>query len=81
MAHVMLAAQQAHQMKLAIAQMDYNTANLVLDFKQKFLPKGFLEGGDSYYGKKGMLRWGACVYMYVKPDTGEAATGFETTNR
>ena len=76
MAHVMLAAQQAHQMMLAIAQMDYNTAYLVFDFKQKFLPKGFREGGDSYYGKKGMLWWG-----YVKPDTGEAVMGFETTNQ
>eukprot|EP00731_Ephydatia_muelleri_P037012 Em0376g7a len=31
--------------------------------------KGFREGGDSYYGKKGMLWWGAGVY--VKPDTGQ----------
>ena len=40
-----------------------------VDFKQMFLAKGFMihEGGDSYYGKKGMLWWGAGVY--VKPDT------------
>ena len=55
MAHVMLAAQQAYQMKMAIAQMDCKTAYVVFDFKQKFLAKGFREGGDSYYGKKGML--------------------------
>ena len=35
---------------------------MVFDFKQKFLAKGFYEGGDSYYGKKGMLWWGASVY-------------------
>ena len=52
MAHVILAAQQAYQMKMAIAQMDCNTAYMVIDFKQKFLAKGFREGGDSYYGKK-----------------------------
>ena len=39
MAHVMLAAQQAYQMKMAIAQMDCNTAYVVFDFKQKFLQK------------------------------------------
>ncbi|KAL5517271.1 hypothetical protein EMCRGX_G002784 [Ephydatia muelleri] len=38
MVHVMQAAQQAHRMKLAI----------VYDLKQKFIAKGFREGGDSY---------------------------------
>ena len=79
MAHVMLAAQQAHHMKLAVAQMDSSTAYIVIDFKQKFLAKGFHEGGDSYYGKKGMLWWGAGVY--VKPYIGEAAMGSETTSQ
>ncbi|KAL5496895.1 hypothetical protein EMCRGX_G013267 [Ephydatia muelleri] len=63
MAHVMQAAQQAYKMKLAIAEMDSNTAYIVYDFKQKFLAKGFREGGDSYYGKKGMLWWGAGVFI------------------
>ena len=67
MAHVMLAAQQAHRMKLAIVQMGSSTAYMVYDFKQRFLAKGFREGGDSYYGKKGMLWWGAGVY--IKPET------------
>eukprot|EP00731_Ephydatia_muelleri_P000275 Em0001g275a len=47
MAHVMLAAQKAHHMKLAIVQMDSSTAYMVYDFKQKFLAKGFREGGDA----------------------------------
>ena len=69
MAHVMLAGQQAHKMKQAVLEMDSSTAYMVFDFKQKFLAKGFREGGDSYYGKKGMLWWGAGVY--IKPDTGQ----------
>ena len=71
MAHVMLAAQQSHKMKQAFAEMDSSTAYLVFDFKQKFLAKGFREGGDSYYGKKGMLWWGAGVY--IKPPDSEEA--------
>ena len=67
MAHVMQAAHQEHRMKQAMAEMDSKTAYLVFDFKQKFLAKGFREGGDSYYGKKGMLWWGAGVH--VKSDT------------
>eukprot|EP00731_Ephydatia_muelleri_P002645 Em0001g2645a len=51
------------QNELAIAEMDSNTAYIVYDFKQKFLAKGFREGGDSYYGKKGMLWWGAGVFI------------------
>ena len=35
----MLAAQQTHHMRLAIAQMDSDTAYMVFDFKQKFLAK------------------------------------------
>ena len=67
MAHAMLAFQQAYHTKKAIAQMDLDTAYMVFDFKQKFLAKGFREGGDSYYGKKGILWWGAGVY--VKADS------------
>ena len=59
-------------MKTAITQMDSNTAYMVFNFKQKFLAKGFREGGDSYYGKKGMLWWwGAGVY--VKADSKQNA--------
>ena len=54
-------------MKQAMAEMDSKTAYLVFDFKQKFLAKGFCECGDSYYGEKGMLWWGAGVH--VKSDT------------
>ena len=71
MAHVMLAAQQSHKMKQAIAEMDSSTAYIVFDFKQKFLAKGFREGGDSYYGKKGMLWFG--VGVYIKPDSQHAS--------
>ena len=63
MAHVMQATHQDHHMKQAMAEMDCTTAYLVYDFKQKFLAKGFREGGDSYYGKKGMLWWGAGAYV------------------
>ena len=69
MAHVMQAVQQCLRMKQAIAEMDYTTAYLIFDFKQKFLAKGFREGGDSYYGKKVMLWWGAGVF--TKPYTTE----------
>ena len=40
---------------------------MVFDFKQKFVATDFREGGDSYYSKKGMLWWGAGVY--VKSDS------------
>ena len=46
-------------MQMAIAEMDCSTAYIVSDFKQKFLAKGYREGGYSYYRKKGMLWWGA----------------------
>ena len=71
MAHVMLAAQQSHKMKQVIAEMDSSTAYVVFDFKQKFLAKGFREGGDSYYGKKGMLWFG--VGVYIKQDSQHAS--------
>ena len=38
----------------------------MFNFKQRFLAKGYHEGGNSYFGKKDMLWWGAGVY--VKPD-------------
>ena len=53
MARVMLAAQQAHHMKLAIVQMNSSTAYMVYDFKQKFLAKGFHEGETPTMAKKG----------------------------
>ena len=68
---LMLAAQQSHKMKQVIAEMDSSTAYVVFDFKQKFLAKGFREGGDSYYGKKGMLWFG--VGVYIKPDSQHAS--------
>ena len=71
MAHVMLAAQQSHKMKQVIPEMDSSKAYIVFDFKQKFLAKGFREGGDSYYGKKGMLWFG--VGVYIKPDSQHAS--------
>ena len=69
--YMMLAAQQSHKMKQVIAEMDSSTAYVVFDFKQKFLAKGFREGGDSYYGKKGMLWFG--VGVYIKPDSQHAS--------
>ena len=65
MAHVMLAAQQAYQMKMAIAEMDCNTAYMVFDFKQKFLAKDSVKEVTLTTGKKeccgGELgSWGAC---------------------
>ena len=44
----MQAAQQARRRKLAIAEMDSSNAYIVYDFKQKFLAKGYREGGDSF---------------------------------
>ena len=63
MAHVMLAAQQAHHVKMAIAKTDCKTAYMVFDFKQKLLANGYCEGGDSYYRKKGILWFGAGVHI------------------
>eukprot|EP00731_Ephydatia_muelleri_P027136 Em0019g9a len=40
-----------------------STAYLTFDFKQKFLSKGFREGGDAYYGKKGMLWFGVAAFV------------------
>ena len=78
MAHVMQAAQQSLRMKQAIAEMDSTTAYLIFDFKQKFLAKGFREGGDSYYGKKGMLWWGAGVF--IKPYSTEEEVRSDESN-
>eukprot|EP00731_Ephydatia_muelleri_P026723 Em0018g823a len=75
MAHVMQAAQQSLRMKQAIAEMDSTTAYLIFDFKQKFLAKGFREGGDSYYGKKGMLWWGAGVFIKPYSTEEEVSSG------
>ena len=54
-------------MKQVVTEMDSTTADLIFDFKQTLLAKGFCEGGDSYYGKKGMRWWGAGVF--TKPST------------
>ena len=78
MAHVMLAAQQAYHMKMAIAEMDCKTAYMVFDFKQKFLAKGFREGGDSYYGKKGILWFGAGVHIKANGLQEEARSNAES---
>ena len=55
----MQAAHQDHRMKQAMVEMDS---------RKRVSCQGFREGGDSYYGKKGMLWWGAGVH--VKSDTG-----------
>ena len=52
MTHVMQAAQHS------------TIAYQIFDFKQKFLAKGFREGGDSYYGKKGMWAAGVLIKHY-----------------
>ena len=62
----MLGAQSAHKMKKVMSEVDSSTAYMVFDFKQKFLAKGFCEGGDSYYGEKGMW-WGAGMYATSWP--------------
>ena len=63
MAHVMQATHQEH----SHGRNGLQNCIFSLDLKQKFLAKGFREDGDSYYGKKGMLWWGAGVH--VKSDT------------
>ena len=78
MAHVMLAAQQAHHMKMSIAEMDCKTVYMVFDFKQKFLAKGFREGGDSYYGKKYMLWFGTGVHIKANGLQEEARSNAES---
>ena len=60
MAHVVKEVQQHHLMHLIRKN---STAYLTFDFKQKFLSKGFREGGDAYYGKKGMLWFGVAAFV------------------
>ena len=65
-------------MKLAVTQMGSNTAHIVSDFKQKFLVKGFRAVREQ---TPTMARREFCggAGVYVKPYTGEAAMGSETT--
>ena len=40
-----------------------DTLYVVFDFKQKFISKGFREGGDAYYGKKRYaVVWCSSIY-------------------
>ena len=63
MAHVVKEVQQHHLMHLIRKNMGGDTAYLTFDFKQKFLSKGFREGGDAYYGKKGTLWFGVAAFV------------------
>ena len=40
-----------------------DTMYIVFDFKQTFLSKGFREGGDAYYDKKGILWFGVAAFV------------------
>ena len=44
--------------------------HVTFGFKQKFLSKGFREGGDAYYGKKGILWFGAAAYVKQQCSSG-----------
>ena len=61
MAHVVQKTQQHHLMHLVRNTLGGDTLYVVFDFKQKILSKRFQEGGDAYYGKKGMLWFGAAA--------------------
>ena len=65
MSHVVHDVQQQYLMKQARSNMAADTTYIIFDFKQKFWARGFREGGDAYYGKKGMLWFG--MSAYVKP--------------
>eukprot|EP00731_Ephydatia_muelleri_P035197 Em0104g3a len=43
--------------------MSADTVYIVFDFKQKFWSRGFREGGDAYYGKKGMQWFGMAAFV------------------
>ena len=45
--------------------MSPNTVYVVFDFKQKFWSRGFREGGDSHYGKKGMQWFGMGEFVKI----------------
>ena len=48
---------------------------VVFDFKQKFLSKGFREGGNAYCGKQGMLWFGAAAYIQHNTGCGDTTYG------
>ena len=63
MAHVVQDVQQQYLMKKARHSMSADTVYIVFDFKQKFWSRGFREGGDAYYGKKGMQWFGMAAFV------------------
>ena len=63
MAHVVQDVQQQYLMKKARHSMSADTVYIVFDFKQKFGSRGFREGGDAYYGKKGMQWFGMAAFV------------------
>ena len=65
MAHAVQDVQQEYFMKQAWCKMSANTAYVVFDFKQKFWSRGFREGGDSHYGKKGMQWFGMVEFVKI----------------
>eukprot|EP00731_Ephydatia_muelleri_P014407 Em0008g127a len=70
MAHVVQDVQQHYLMHLVRKSLGGDTMYVIFDFKQKFLSKGFREGGDAYYGKKGMLWFGAAAYVKQQCSSG-----------
>ena len=86
MCHVIHDMQQQYLMRKARHNMEGDTVYIIFDFKQKFWTRGFREGGDAYYGKKGMQWFG--MGAYVKPaattepthelDPGQCATAATT---
>ena len=70
MAHVVQNVLQHHLMNLERNSLGGDTMYVVFDFKQKFHSKRFREGGDAYYGKKGMLWFGAAAYIKQQHSTG-----------
>ena len=70
MAHVVQDVQQHYLMHLVRKSLGGDTMYVTFDFKQKFLSKGFREGGDAYYGKKGILWFGAAAYVKQQCSSG-----------
>eukprot|EP00731_Ephydatia_muelleri_P019439 Em0012g264a len=50
-------------MKKVRHSMSGDTVYIVFDFKQKFWSHGFREGGDAYYGEKGMQWFGMAAFV------------------
>jgi hypothetical protein len=74
MSHVVHDVQQQYLMRQARHNMEQDTVYIVFDFKQKFWARGFREGGDAYYGKKGMQWFGMGAYVKHDLDPGQCAT-------